>query len=159
MGEALALLGVAFASALVPLINIEVYLIGLGTIASPGNVWLLATVAGVGQMAGKLVWYYLGANALRWGWVRKKAEAPKAKAKLELWRKRTQDRPVVGALLLFASAWSGFPPFAVVAVLAGQLRMNVVMFLVVGTVGRTLRFATFLGGAAWLTGVFGIFGG
>ena len=78
MGEVLALLGVSFASALVPLVNIEVYLIGLGTIASSGNVWLLATVAGVGQMAGKLVWYYLGANALRWGWIRKKAEAPKA---------------------------------------------------------------------------------
>ena len=151
MGEVLALLGVAFASALVPLINIEVYLIGLGAIASPGNVWLLSAVAAVGQMAGKLVWYYLGANALRWGWVRRKAEAPKAKAKLELWRQRTQDRPVIGALLLFASAWSGFPPFAIVAVLAGQLRMNVVMFLVVGTVGRTLRFAMFLGGAAWLT--------
>ena len=151
MGETLALLGVAFASALVPLINIEVYLIGLGAIASPGNVWLLSAVAAVGQMAGKLVWYYLGANALRWGWVRRKAEAPKAKAKLELWRQRTQDRPVIGALLLFASAWSGFPPFAIVAVLAGQLRMNVVMFLVVGTVGRTLRFAMFLGGAAWLT--------
>ncbi len=154
MGEVLGLLGVAFASALVPLINIEVYLIGLGAITSPGNVWLLSAVAGVGQMAGKLIWYYLGANALRWGWVRKKAETPKAKAKLELWRKRTQDRPVVGALLLFASAWSGFPPFAVVAVLAGQLRMNVVMFLLVGTVGRTLRFAMFLGGATWLTNLF-----
>jgi membrane protein YqaA with SNARE-associated domain len=36
-------------------------------------------------------------------------------------------------------------------VLAGQLRMKVVLFLVVGTAGRTLRFATFLGGAGWLT--------
>ena len=154
MGEALALLGVAFASALVPLINIEVYLVGLAAVASPENVWLLSAVAGVGQMAGKLIWYYLGANALRWGWIRRKAEAPKAQAKLELWRRRTHDRPVISALLLFASAWSGFPPFAVVAVLAGQLRMNVTLFLVVGTVGRTLRFAMFLGGAAWLTDLF-----
>ena len=37
--------------------------------------------------------------------------------------------------LVFASAASGFPPFAIVAVLAGQLRMNVALFLVVGTVG------------------------
>ena len=153
MGEALALLGVAFASALVPLINIEVYLVGLATVSSPGNVWLLAAVAGVGQMAGKLVWYYLGANALRWGWVRRRAERPKAQAKLELWRTRTHQRPVLGAVLLFLSAWSGFPPFAVLAVLAGQLRMNLALFLTVGTVGRTLRFATFLGGAAWLGGL------
>ncbi len=150
MGQSLALLGVSFASALIPLINLEVYLVGLGAVAGSGRVWLFATVAGVGQMLSKLVWYYLGANALRWGWVRRKVETPKAQAKLELWRTRTDERPVIGGLLLFASAATGFPPFAIVAVLAGQLRMNVALFLVVGTVGRTLRFAAFLGGAEWL---------
>ena len=44
-------------------------------------------------MVGKVVWYYLGANALRWGWVRRKVEKPKAQAKLVLWRERTHDRP------------------------------------------------------------------
>jgi membrane protein YqaA with SNARE-associated domain len=151
VGDALALLGVALASALVPLINIEVYLIGLAAVSSDGHVWFLAAVGGAGQMIGKLIWYYLGANALRWGWVRRKVEKPKAAAKLELWRRRTNDRPLFGGLLLFASAVSGFPPFAIVAVLAGQLRMNVTMFLTVGFVGRTLRFAAFLGGADWLT--------
>jgi membrane protein YqaA with SNARE-associated domain len=151
VGEVLGLLGVSFASALIPLINLEVYLVGLSTVSSPEQVWLLATVAGVGQMLGKLVWYYLGANSLRWGWIRKKVETPKAQAKLELWRHRTNDRPVVGATLLLASAATGFPPFAIVAVLAGQLRMNVVLFLVVGVVGRTIRFAAFLGGAGWLS--------
>ena len=33
MGQSLALLGVSFASALVPLINLEVYLVGLGAVA------------------------------------------------------------------------------------------------------------------------------
>jgi membrane protein YqaA with SNARE-associated domain len=150
MGDALGILGVAVASALVPLINIEVYLIGLAAVSAGGHVWFLAAVGGFGQMLGKLVWYYLGANALRWGWVRRKVEKPKAAAKLELWRTRTNDRPVLGALLLFGSAVSGFPPFAIVAVLAGQLRMNVWVFLSVGFVGRTLRFAGFLGGADWL---------
>jgi membrane protein YqaA with SNARE-associated domain len=147
----MALLGVSFASALIPLINLEVYLVGLGALAGTERVWLLATVAGVGQMLGKLVWYYLGANSLRWGWVRRKVEKPKAQAKLELWRTRTHERPLIGALLLLVSAATGFPPFAIVAVLAGQLRMNVALFLVVGTVGRTLRFAAFLGGAGWLS--------
>ncbi len=59
----------------------------------------------------------------------------------------------MGAALLLFSAATGFPPFAIVAVLAGQLRMNVALFLVVGTVGRTLRFAAFLGGAGWLAPV------
>lgn len=153
MGEFLGLLGVSIASALVPLINIEVYLLGMSAVSSSDGVWLLAAVAGLGQMLGKLVWYYLGANALRWGWVRRKVEKPKAQAKLELWRTRTQDRPWVGAALLFVSAVSGFPPFAILAVLAGQLRMNVTVFFTVGFVGRTIRFAGFLGGGGLLGGL------
>jgi membrane protein YqaA with SNARE-associated domain len=148
--QALSLFGVSVVSALVPLVNLEVYLVGLGAMADPGHVWALALIAGVGQMVGKTAWYYLGANALRWGWIRRKVETPKAQAKLELWRQRTQDRPVWGALLVFASGFSGFPPFAIVAVLAGQLRMNLAIFLAVGTTSRTLRFAAFLGGAGWL---------
>jgi membrane protein YqaA with SNARE-associated domain len=152
VGEVLGLLGVSIASALVPLINIEVYLIGMAAVSTTDGVWFLAAVGGLGQMLGKLVWYYLGANALRWGWVRRKVEKPKAKAKLELWQRRTQDRPFIGGLLLFASAVSGFPPFAIVAVLAGQLRMNLWLFLVVGFVGRTIRFAAFLEGGDLLSG-------
>jgi membrane protein YqaA with SNARE-associated domain len=151
VGAVLSLLGVAFASALIPLINLEVYLVGLSAVSAPGRVWLFATVAGVGQMLGKLCWYYLGANSLRWGWIRRKVETPKAQAKLELWRRRTHDRPLVGASLLFVSAATGFPPFAILAVLAGQLKMSLPIFLGVGVLGRTLRFAAFLGGGGWLS--------
>ena len=153
MGEVLGLLGVSIASALVPLINIEVYLLGLAAVSTTHGTWFLAAVGGFGQMLGKLVWYYLGANALRWGWIRRKMEKPKAKAKLALWQHRTQDRPLVGATLLFVSAVSGFPPFAIIAVLAGQLRMNLWIFLGVGFVGRTIRFAAFLGGGGFLGGL------
>ncbi len=153
MGEVLGLLGVSIASALLPLINIEVYLIGMAAVSAHHDIWFLAAVGGLGQMLGKLVWYYLGANALRWGWIRRKMEKPKAQAKLELWRGRTQHRPLVGAGLLFVSGFSGFPPFAILAVLAGQLRMNLAIFLLVGFLGRTLRFAAFLGGGGLLGGL------
>lgn len=144
MAEILALLGVSVASALLPLINIEVYLVGLAALSGAERLWLLASVGGFGQMLGKVLWYYLGANSLRWGWVRKKVETPKAQAKLELWRGRTHDQPLLGALLLATSGFSGFPPLAVVAVLAGQLRMNLALFASVTFVSRTLRFAAFL---------------
>lgn len=152
--DILSLLGVGFLSALVPLINIEAYLGVRGSVADVGGVWTLSLAAALGQMAGKVIWYYLGANALNWAWVRKKVETPKAQARLEKWRTRTQERPVITGVLVFASAASGFPPFAIVAVLAGQLRMNLLIFFVLGLLGRWARFAAVLGGAEWLSGLF-----
>ncbi len=149
--DLLGVLGVAFASALVPLINIEAYLGVRGSVSAVDNVWLLGFAAGFGQMVGKVVWYYLGASSLHWRWVRKRIETPKAEARLEKWRTRTHERPVLTGALVFLSAASGFPPFAIVAVLAGQLRMSLTMFFVLGLAGRWLRFTAVLGGAEWLS--------
>lgn len=142
---------IAVASALLPVINIEALLIGRGALAPVERIWLLSGAAASGQMVGKLVWYYLGASSLSWRWVARKLESPKAQQRLALWRARTHDRPLAAGGLLFASAFTGLPPFAIIAVVAGQLRMSVALFLVVGMVGRWLRFAAFLGGAGWLS--------
>lgn len=147
MRDLLSVLLIGFASALVPVINIEAYLSIRAAVASVEAVWLLAFVAAVGQMAGKLIWYYLGASALSWGWVRRKVELPKNLARLEKWRARTHERPVMAGALVLLSAFSGLPPFAVLAVLAGQLRMSLALFLSLGLLGRWLRFAVVLGGA------------
>ena len=152
----LAVLGIGFASALVPVINLEAYLGVLAVLDHPGDVWLVAGVAAVGQMAGKLVWYLLGKSSLDWGWVRRRLDKPKQQARLERWRTRTDERPVLAGTLVLVSALIGFPPFAIVAVVAGQLRMNLALFLSLGLVGRWLRFAAVLGGIDWLVrlGVF-----
>jgi membrane protein YqaA with SNARE-associated domain len=151
----LAILGVGFASALVPLVNIEAYLGVRGAVAEVDGLWLLGFSAGFGQMLGKVVWYYLGASSLRWPWVRRRIETPKAQARLETWRRRTHERAAVAGALVFASAVTGFPPFAIVAVVAGQLRVNVLLFFVLGLTGRWLRFVAVLGGAEWLSGLLG----
>jgi membrane protein YqaA with SNARE-associated domain len=150
VGELFSLLGLAFVSALVPVVNIEVILAGRGSLGGVQSIWLLSLAAAFGQMVGKLVWYYLGANSLQWTWVRKRIETPKAQARLELWRTRTHSRPVVAGSLVLVSAASGFPPFAILSVLAGQLRMNLLLFFGLGLVGRWARFAAVLGGAAYL---------
>ena len=147
------MLGVAFASALVPLINIEAYLGVRGSVGDIESVWLLGFAAAFGQMVGKVIWYYLGATSLSWAWVRKRIETPKAQERLERWRTRTQERPVLTGALVFVSAFSGFPPFAILAVLAGQLRMHLTLFFVLGLAGRWLRFSAVLGGAEWLSGL------
>ncbi len=153
VGDLLGVLGVAFASALVPLVNIEAYLGVRGSVGGVESVWVLGFAAAFGQMLGKVVWYFLGASSLSWGWVRKRIETPKAQVRLERWRTRTQERPLVTGGLVFVSAFSGFPPFAILAVLAGQLRMHLAQFFVLGLAGRWLRFAAVLGGAQWLAGL------
>lgn len=140
-------------SALVPLVNIEAYLSVRGAVAGVEGLWLLGFVAALGQMAGKVIWYYLGANSLSWGWVRRRIETPKAQERLDRWRSRTRERPVVAGLVVFASALTGFPPFAILAVVAGQLRMSLTLFFALGLLGRWLRFAGVLGAAEWLSGL------
>lgn len=154
MGDLIGVVLVSFASALIPLINIEAYLGVRASIADVNGLWLLSFLAALGQMAGKVIWYYLGARALDWGWIRRKLEEPKQQARLEKWRTRTEERPALTGLLVFASALSGFPPLAIVAVLAGQLRMGLLLFFALGLVGRWLRFAAVLGGAGALVHLF-----
>jgi membrane protein YqaA with SNARE-associated domain len=153
LGDVLGVAGIAFLSALVPLVNIEAVLGVRGSVTDVQSIWLIGFVAGFGQMLGKLVWYYLGANALSWGWVRRRMETPKAAERLERWRRRTHERPVLAGGLVFVSAVTGFPPFAVLAVVAGQLRMQLSVFFTLGLLGRWLRFAAVLGGAEWLGGL------
>jgi membrane protein YqaA with SNARE-associated domain len=153
VGDLLGVLGVGILSALVPLVNIEAYLGVRGAVADQPGVWVVGLVAAVGQMLGKVVWYYLGATALDWRWVRRRIESPRAQRRLEVWRSRVSERPLLAAVATFASALAGVPPFAILAVLAGQLRMSLALFLGLGVVGRWLRFTAVLGGAAWLGAV------
>ena len=127
----------AIGSALVPVLNVEAY---VAVAANSHPPVVIALVAAVGQMVGKTLWYYAGAHADKLPYIRRKMDKPKAQASMEKWTERTQGRPWFTALLLFISAWLGFPPYAVMAALAGVLRVNLLVFLVTGLVGRFLRF-------------------
>jgi len=148
--DLLSLVVIAFVSALVPVVNIEAYLGLRAALADVNNLWLLGFLAAAGQMMGKVIWFYIGASSLQWGWIKRRVEKPKAQARLATWQKRTEERPLLAGTLVFASAASGLPPFAIVAVLAGQLRMNLAIFFVLGLAGRWLRFAAVLGSVEWL---------
>ena len=127
----------SFGSALVPILNAEAY---VALAAKDHPEVLVAAIAAVGQMVGKILWYYAGANAERLPYIRRKMEKPRTRASMDKWQARTQGRPWFTALLLFVSAAAGIPPYAVMAALAGVLRANLVVFLVTGLVGRFLRF-------------------
>ncbi|MBA3780664.1 VTT domain-containing protein [Nocardioides sp. InS609-2] len=127
----------SFGSALIPILNAEAY---VAVAANTYPAILIASVAAVGQMVGKTLWYYAGANAEKLPWIHARMDKPKSRASMEKWQERTQGRPWFTAALLFASAWAGIPPYAVMAALAGVLRVNFLVFLLTGLVGRFLRF-------------------
>lgn len=143
--EALAVAGLAVVSAVLPLINIEAIVVLASTKGTaPG--WLLVLMSTLGQMAGKLLWFYGGRELPRFRFVARRMSKPRAKAAMERWQARTQGRPGFTAGVLFVSAFVGLPPYAVLAVVAGALRVRLWVFLVTGLAGRALRFWAVIGG-------------
>lgn len=84
-------------------------------------------------------------------------EPPTLRSRVRSWSglhrvEAVAGRPWATATLCFVSASVGLPPFAVVAVLLGRFRMPVVSFLVVGGLGRLVRFAAVAGLSGSLLG-------
>jgi membrane protein YqaA with SNARE-associated domain len=140
------------ASALVPILNVEAYLAAVAIQEKHLSVWELAAVGSAGQTAGKVLWYFAGTQSLRIRWIRQKMETEKWQLSYLRWHERIVGRPVFAGAISFTSAVTGFPPLAVIAVLAGTLRMNFAIFLGTVFVGRTLRFWMVLAGVGVLLG-------
>jgi membrane protein YqaA with SNARE-associated domain len=148
-----SVLGASIGSALLPLINIEAIL-AVAVNRAPTHMWGLLVVATIGQMLGKILWYWGGMHVDRAPWVSRHLAKPKVKASMDKWHERAEGRPWFTAALLFVSAASGFPPYAVTAVLAGTLRVPFWIFLLTGTLGRGLRFWAVVAGTSGLIGLF-----
>ncbi|MDT9595167.1 hypothetical protein RDV89_18915 [Nocardioides zeae] len=126
-------------SALIPLINIEAYLVGIGAL-SAGGVVGLAIAAGVGQSLGKIVWYEVARRGVDSAWAQRKLSSPKVRPVYDRWVARMEGRPWFGGAVMFAAAFVGVPPLLVMAAVGGALRMPLVVFVPTIVVGRTLRF-------------------
>ncbi|MFW6639441.1 hypothetical protein ACOALZ_05295 [Nocardiopsis algeriensis] len=141
---------VALASGLVPIVNIELYLAGAAVALDDGALTAMALAAALGQTLGKLPYYYAGRGTLTAPWLRRRTRTPgKWAARAETWRRRAEARPVWGAGLLAVSSFASVPPFFVVAVLAGVVRMNVVLFCAITFTTRTARFLVVVLAPAW----------
>jgi membrane protein YqaA with SNARE-associated domain len=132
-------------SGLIPIVNGELFLIGVVLLS--GKLWpaiVLAVLVAVGQMLAKFILYKMahGATGLgkesRFG---KKLEA--AKAKVEKWK----EKPLA---ITFISALTGLPPFYIVTLLAGALGVRFRTFLVLGIIGRVVRFVAIALFVLWL---------
>ena len=138
-------------SALLPLLNIEIYLGAIGTQTSTAAVLGLALAASAGQTLGKIVWYVVARRSIDSTWMQAKLDKRKVRETFDRWEERSNGRPWYAAGILFASASIGVPPLLVMAVIAGSLHMRFWIFVLSCFVGRTLRFYFLLAGVAFFT--------
>lgn len=149
--------GIAFGSALLPLLSVEIFVLGLVT-REPGLPWLAIGVAvAVGQLAGKLPYYLAARGSLHLPAFlhRRPKDEPVLTPRRERWRRRTKRmRSWVEAVTerchrhphwMFStyavSSVVGLPPFMATSVLAGLARMSLATFLATGLIGRCIRFS------------------
>ncbi len=130
---ALALV-VGGASALLPFLPIEPLLLGLSATVPRPLLLPVVTLATAGHMAAKTL-LYLGSRSAT-----ERAVPARQQAALERVRVLLSRRRAVQVLTVLVSALAGVPPFYLVTVCCGVLRLPLRDFLLVGVVGRGLRF-------------------
>ena len=144
LGCVAGVLAIAFVSAFVPLVSIELALVAAAATGSSGRLLaLLVIAAAIGQMVGKSC-FFLGGRGV-WDWTRRKRSGHSFRnGRLSRLMARAARQRVTAASTVLLSAVSGMPPFAVVSALAGAWRIRLAMFIAVGFAGRSARFAVVL---------------
>ncbi len=122
----------AFVSAVFPIVNAELVVVGLAAALPHPNLMMLVMVATGAQMAGKCTMYWVGRRGCDL------ASARYAHA-IERWGHRFRSGGRAGVLVFLSSA-SGLPPFYVISTLAGVFRTSFLGFVLAGTAGRFLHF-------------------
>ncbi|GAB3289808.1 VTT domain-containing protein [Parasphingorhabdus pacifica] len=144
MGWLWATFGTAALGSVFPLVNIEIYLLGVLSTVDGLTWWPLALAAAVGQMTGKTLFYLAGKGSFTLG--RRITRMTESKsggrwaAWLEKFHARTAERPWWGLSALFVSAVLSFPPFTALCFLAGAAGVPTAGFLAVSVPGRILHF-------------------
>lgn len=135
-------------SGFVPVVNAELFLVGVAAVAPRSSLPTLALLAAAGQMVSKSGMYLAGRGVLALPKGKRKADLEAIRARVERWRSKD--------LFVFVSASLGLPPLFATAILAGTLRLSFPRFVVAGLLGRFVRFGLItaippLG--RWLTGI------
>jgi membrane protein YqaA with SNARE-associated domain len=127
-----ACVATAAASALIPIINAELFLAGVVVVVGDvGHAIVLGALVAFGQMLGKSVIYASMRGTSRFY----DRHAGRVRAFVERWGHRPR-------LVMFASATASVPPYLLVAALAGVAKVRFREFFAIGLAGRTLRFVT-----------------
>lgn len=125
---------VGVVSALFPPVNVEVFLFGVAAVAKPAALPAVVVAAALGQMAGKIGFYFAGRGFV-------KLPLGRYQAKFDEWSVRLGNSKRGVDLVMFSSSLWGVPPFLVVPYLAGVFKLSFARFLGWGMLGRLLRFS------------------
>lgn len=125
---------VCLVSGFVPFINAEVYLILVSAMAPKDAALAIILISVAGQMLAKSILYLAGKGLLKLNLSRYEKKMDQAIAKFQKWRNKSD-------FFIFLSAFSGFPPFYLVSILAGLFELNFKRFFVWGSAGRLVRFS------------------
>jgi membrane protein YqaA with SNARE-associated domain len=126
----------AVLSAIVPWVNGELLMLSAVPVAATSaQLAGLVVVVTVGQMVGKSVMYWLSRGATS-------RRIPRLEAAIARWRGRFEGRLASALGITLVSSAVGFPPFYLVSIAAGALNVPFAPFLIVGTIGRLVHFAT-----------------
>jgi membrane protein YqaA with SNARE-associated domain len=91
-------------------------------------------LASAGQMAGKCFLYWAGRGSCRF-------QSAGIGRVVGSWTKRFEGSPSRLLALVFLSSAVGIPPFYVITILAGALRIKFGPFIGIGAFGRLVRFS------------------
>lgn len=120
-------------SGLVPVLNAEVFLLAVAAVVPPGAIVPAVLTASLGQMTAKSVLYYAGRGVLS-------IPLGKHQARLHAAGEQLNRSSLGPGGFVFVSSTTGLPPFTAVSILAGTMRLPLVLFLLTGFAGRLTRF-------------------
>ena len=130
----LSYFGLGVVSAVLPWINAEIIVLSLpGVAPSKAALMALVVIATAGQMTGKSFVYWAGRRGNR-------VLPGRAGTALEKLKNRLSSRPSRAVVLVLVSALVGLPPFFLITMVGGAVKMNFLAFLTAGTAGRLVRF-------------------
>ena len=129
----LAAFALGFVFGALPVGASELLALAAGVVQPRSLILPLLLLLTLGHALGKLLWYWLGTFGSRVTHPRAKVWIAKAHAFNEL-------HPALGVGVLLTSAFASVPPFHLMAVAAGIVRVPLVVFLGTAVVGRLGRF-------------------
>ena len=127
-----------FVGGLLPWINSEVAVVGAALLLPAGAGPALVLACTLGQMAAKCALY----GVTRWAPERLPARAKRLIDRVERYR----ERRVLLGLAVLSSALVALPPFYLVTLACGVLRVRFALFTLAGIAGTAVRY----GALAWM---------